>query len=125
MIDFPGCTNLRDVGGLATVDGSRVARGRLFRGACPPVDADLVGALGILRVIDLRAASEFGTEFRGAMPSWTRFHIPILEDLSKWPDPVERSPRSIGARYLDMLEEGQPALLRILRLWADRINSRR
>ena len=54
--------NLRDLGGLATIDGQRVRTGRLFRsGHLSELDgpeAAILGGLGLRTIIDLRRPSE-------------------------------------------------------------------
>lgn len=57
-----GIHNLRDYGGYAGLDGARVKTGTLFRSGqhmdATPEDLDLLHALGIRTVIDLRGSSE-------------------------------------------------------------------
>lgn len=59
---LPSVTNLRDMGGIATASGQRVAPGRLWRSShfaeLTPSDAPAVEALGLRCVIDLRGAVE-------------------------------------------------------------------
>ena len=54
--------NLRDLGGLATIDGQRVRTGRLFRSGhlseLDGVEAAILGGLGLRTIIDLRRPSE-------------------------------------------------------------------
>ena len=54
--------NLRDLGGLATIDGQRVRTGRLFRSGhlseLDGAEADILGGLGLRTIIDLRRPSE-------------------------------------------------------------------
>ncbi len=61
-IDVPGIKNLRDVGGLATLDGHVVAEGRVFRSAQLGVDdpETIAGLaeLGLHSVFDLRTLDE-------------------------------------------------------------------
>jgi protein-tyrosine phosphatase len=115
-IELPGCKNLRDLGGHTTRTGSRIACGRLFRGAAPSAGANLFGGLGIRRIIDLRATSELASERQEAASGLERLHVPLLEALAKWSDPFDRTPRSTAFRYLEMLEDGQQPLLRVLDL---------
>ncbi len=59
VFDLP---NLRDVGGLPTVDGRRVRHGRLFRGPtlarAGEHDLATLAAIGLRTVVDLRSAWE-------------------------------------------------------------------
>ena len=54
--------NLRDLGGLATIDGQRVRTGRLFRSGhlseLDGAEAAILGGLGLRTIIDLRRPSE-------------------------------------------------------------------
>ena len=54
--------NLRDLGGLATIDGRRVRTGRLFRSGhlseLDGAEAAILGGLGLRTIIDLRRPSE-------------------------------------------------------------------
>ncbi len=54
--------NLRDLGGLATIDGQRVRTGRLFRSGhlseLDRAEAAILGGLGLRTIIDLRRPSE-------------------------------------------------------------------
>ncbi|MGB6058641.1 MAG: tyrosine-protein phosphatase, partial [Microthrixaceae bacterium] len=62
MIDVPGIKNLRDVGGLITTDGHRLAKGLVLRsaqlGAEDPGTLDGLAALGLETVFDLRTSHE-------------------------------------------------------------------
>lgn len=56
-----GALNLRDLGGLPTVDGRVVRRGRVYRSEYPRFvtkDGDMVRRLGLRTVVDLRRRSE-------------------------------------------------------------------
>ena len=60
-----GAHNLRDLGGLATLDGRRVRRGRVFRGDYPGfahADPDAYAELGLRTVVDLRRGTEAAVE---------------------------------------------------------------
>ncbi|WP_155373284.1 tyrosine-protein phosphatase [Catellatospora vulcania] len=73
LVDFASpLFNFRDVGGLATTDGSRVRHGVLFRSdtltALGEADRDAFAAFGIRTVIDLRHPVEL--ERFGRAPDW-------------------------------------------------------
>jgi protein-tyrosine phosphatase len=61
-LDWPGCANARDIGGLPTVDGGYTATGALVRSDSPHdlTDAGVaeVDRYGVSRIIDLRNAEE-------------------------------------------------------------------
>lgn len=71
-IDLDGLANMRDVGGLPTVDGGRVVGGRLIRSDNLQnlTDADisrLVDDLGVSDVVDLRSETELHLEGPGPL----------------------------------------------------------
>jgi protein-tyrosine phosphatase len=110
-VRLDGTTNMRDLGGLPTVDGRRVRAGRLFRTDDPHLstddDAAVLAALGIRTVIDLRTRRE--VEQRGnrrwdelgvrrlPLPWWS--HVPPIEHAHKY-----RDPRLTAGLYGDMHE---------------------
>ena len=61
-IALEGVDNFRDFGDYAVADGRRLKRGRLFRsashGRASDADLELIGALGIATVVDLRRKGE-------------------------------------------------------------------
>ncbi len=78
-------STLRDVGGLVTHDGSRVATGRLFRSGAPQQFGSeellRLRSLRICTVCDLRSADEL----YGAVVDWQHesplaLHLPVLPD---------------------------------------------
>ncbi|QGN56955.1 tyrosine-protein phosphatase [Nostocoides sp. HKS02] len=78
-IDLDGVVNMRDVGGLPTTDGGRIAPGRLLRSdnLQDLSDADverLVGELGVSDIVDLRSTVEVHLE--GPGPLRTRELVP-------------------------------------------------
>lgn len=84
-IELDGAVNVRDVGGLPTQDGGRVAPGRLLRadnlqGLTAPDVRRLVDDLGVRTVVDLRTAAEVELEGPGPMtrePAVTHRHCSL------------------------------------------------
>lgn len=72
-IDLDGLANLRDVGGLPTVDGGHTVPGRLLRSdnlqTLTPADVDRLLALGLTDVVDLRSDYEVEREGPGPLAS--------------------------------------------------------
>jgi len=62
ILDWPDCTNVRDLGGLATADGRRIRSEALLRSdGHHKLTADAVAAIragGVRRIVDLRWAHE-------------------------------------------------------------------
>jgi protein-tyrosine phosphatase len=70
-IALEGAFNFRDLGGYGTVDGGAVRWGSIFRSDAlhhlSPEDLELVGALGVDRIIDLRSPDEIEAVGRGRL----------------------------------------------------------
>jgi protein-tyrosine phosphatase len=114
--------NFRDVGAPTARSGASVAPGRLFRSADistmpAAVASRLLDGRGVCRVIDLRTAGEVSEAGAGHVPpscDWVR--CPLVEVIRPgWVTPGDPSPRATALRYMEMLEDGAPALLRIVR----------
>jgi protein-tyrosine phosphatase len=121
-IKLPGCFNVRDLGGYPTRRGMTVAWNRLYRGGemsrvSPGVADHLVLGFGIGRVIDLRTAEEIA-DSRCPLPQPCQpVNIPLLTSFrSHWVHPSDQRPQAVASRYVEMLEQGLPAIGRVLRL---------
>jgi protein-tyrosine phosphatase len=88
-IDLEGAVNVRDLGGLPTVDGGSTVPGRLLRSEnlqeLTPADiAKLVKEIGVTTVVDLRTTGELEVEGPApldAVPSVRHVHRPVLLEL--------------------------------------------
>ena len=138
-IDLEGAVNVRDVGGLPTVDGRATRPGVLLRadnlqGLTPGDVARLTGELGVRTVLDLRTSREVADEGPGPLRATPVVHHAI----SLIPQPPGESPRDeidravphrparVGATPTDMtgyyvgyLEDAPAGLAQALRLLAD------
>ncbi len=102
-IELDGLVNMRDVGGLPTVDGGRTASGRLIRSdnLQDLTDADvqrLVDELGVTDVVDLRTGTELHLEGPGPLrqvESLTHHHHSLIRERTP-----EESVEAMGARAL-------------------------
>jgi protein-tyrosine phosphatase len=119
LIALEGAVNFRDLGGYPA-DGGRRTRWRvLFRadglGDLTADDLEVMRALGIRTVIDLRSGDELerGRYDTDAHPV-TFHHYPIIEKL---PDAEEfdRRPGLLGSQYKEMLRDAGAAFLGVLR----------
>lgn len=87
-LDLTGVDNMRDVGGIPTHDGTRIATGRLLRSDDPVELTDaaithLVERVGVTDVVDLRTHVEVAREGRGALGSHPRVrttHLTLYAD---------------------------------------------
>ncbi len=102
-IELDGLVNMRDVGGLPTVDGGRTASGRLIRSdnLQDLTDADvqhLVDELGVTDVVDLRTGTELHLEGPGPLrrvETLTHHHHSLIRERAP-----EESVEAVGARAL-------------------------
>jgi protein-tyrosine phosphatase len=97
-LDWDGCFNVRDLGGLATVDGAATRWGALVRadaldGLTSAGWAALVGH-GVRTVVDLRNDDELGPDAAPRPAAVTTFHLPLdgTEDREFW-DVWDRGPQ--------------------------------
>ena len=87
-IDLEGAANVRDLGGLPTVDGGQTARGRLLRAdnlqeLTPSDVAALVRDIGVSTVVDLRSSNELKSEGPApldAVEGVRHAHHPVLPE---------------------------------------------
>jgi len=119
--------NVRDLGGLPTVDGRTTRSGVLYRadGVQRLAGADLEKArlLGLRTVIDLRTHGEIdrGGRFPVEEHPVDWHHLPILQRM--WSD--DDLAATTGAvdflcdRYVDMVADGAPSIARVVELAGD------
>lgn len=95
-IDLDGAVNVRDLGGLATEDGGKIAPGRLLRGdnlqELSPADVTrLVDQIGLTTVVDLRSTAELISEGPApldAVAGVEHVHLPVLPEQGAATDVV-------------------------------------
>jgi protein-tyrosine phosphatase len=120
-LDLDTVFNFRDLGGYATADGRTVRWGRLYRAdgihRLSGSDLDRVRELGIRTVLDLRTPREYEA---GCFPvddhPVDHHHLPVMAETWDEAELVERAEDYLTARYLDMLDEGSPALAGAVRV---------
>ena len=118
-VEYPGCRNLRDLGGYPTRDGKMLAWRRLYRGgapACadPSVAEQTLRRIGLRRIIDLRAGDEV-SDLNGSPAACRRLHVPLYRAIRPhWASPTDKTPAGVARRYMEILEEGMPSVLRIV-----------
>jgi len=96
-IDLEGAVNVRDVGGLPTIDGGETVHGRLLRSEnlqeLTPADvARLVGEFGVTTVVDLRSTVELTTEGPApldAVAAVRHAHHPVLSEFLDASDTIK------------------------------------
>jgi protein-tyrosine phosphatase len=123
LIELAGATNFRDIGGYRTTDGRRTRWGRLFRAdglsRLTEEDLEIVAALGIVTVIDLRSAAELE---QGRFPveriPVAFHHFPLLGELPD-PDRFKLVPGMLGAQYKEMARDAAGQIAGALRLLVD------
>jgi len=113
-IELDGAYNVRDLGGLPTVEDARTRDGLLYRGdsldALTGPDQDcLFRELGVGVVIDLRSQPEVAPAAWRDTVRYYQFPLISGEKIGKekFPDGI---PAELGKLYLDNLEEGGEAV---------------
>jgi protein-tyrosine phosphatase len=107
-IDVEGCTNFRDAGGWPTVDGGRMATGRLYRSDGPlritERGREKVWDLGVRAVVDLRQHNQFSRS-AGFLPSSHTMHVSLVDQVidTDAPPPLD-DPADFADLYEGMLE---------------------
>ena len=143
-IDLQGAANVRDVGGLPTVDGRRTRAGVLIRadnlqGLTEPDVSRLLSDIGVRTVVDLRSTGERHLEGPGPLAGQvTHHHLTLIAESPGEPDSaeVERAVPSFADRsarrgttatdmtgyYLGYVEDQPANLAQALRVIADAAN---
>lgn len=128
VVPLDAVHNFRDLGGYPMADGRTTAWGRIFRAdglqRLTDQDLDVVDALGIRTVIDLRTTDEI--DERGTFPveklpvDW--HHLSIIDatwldtGLPDFDDTEQGGIDFLVWAYRDMLEQGSDRFARALRL---------
>ena len=91
-IDLDGLANLRDVGGIPTIDGGKIASGRLLRSdnlqTLTSADVDALLRLGVTDVIDLRSDFEVENEGPGPLTDVASVHFHQHSLFREWREGV-------------------------------------
>ncbi|WP_051062243.1 tyrosine-protein phosphatase [Ilumatobacter nonamiensis] len=118
LVPLDAVHNFRDLGGYATDDGRMVGWGRLFRAdglfRLTDSDLDVLDALGIRTVVDLRSAPEFEQHGRFPLEKYpvAFHHLPIIDATWQIADIPDVDDTEAGAvefltwAYSDMLIQG-------------------
>ena len=138
-IDLEGAANVRDVGGLPTVDGRSTRPGVLLRSdnlqGLTAADVErLTGELGVRTVVDLRTTGELHLEGEGPLRATfvAHHHVPLIPEVAGEPDEAEvdravphrpdragTTPTDMTGYYVGYVEDAPQNLARALRLLAD------
>lgn len=130
-IALDGPANFRDLGGYPARDGRTVRSGRVFRSDSLShlSDADvshLVDGLGLVTVVDLRAANEIATYGHAPLGGHgvTVHHLPIVDETRRPRDTAEPdlASRPMAEIYGIMLERFADRFVAVLRVVADPAN---
>jgi protein-tyrosine phosphatase len=96
-LDWPGCRNARDVGGLPTADGRTIRAGVLIRSESlqylTPDGVDAVRRSGVRRILDLRGDGEVAA----APTPFTGTPLAVRQPLQDPADPEHGQPTIVAA----------------------------
>ncbi len=125
-IELDGPANFRDLGGYPTVDGRRLRRGRVFRSDSlshmSETDTRHVAeVLGVVTVVDLRAAREVETFGHGPLGTMglVVHHLPIIDETrgeraENAPDPAKLGLEELYRLMLERFGERFAAVLEVI-----------
>jgi protein tyrosine/serine phosphatase len=129
-LDWEGCVNVRDLGGLPTDDGGRTRRGVVVRSANPRQLTDGGWASlrrhGVTLVLDLRAEEELRSDPAGDLPVRV-VRVPLmgerdgeyLEELARQVEVFPDEATQYRVWYLDTLERHRAYVVNAVRAVAD------
>ncbi|BCJ33169.1 hypothetical protein Athai_06720 [Actinocatenispora thailandica] len=114
-LDWAGCTNQRDVGGLRTVPGGRIRAGALLRSdrldRLPPATVQAIRAGAIGRIVDLRWSWECAEHPSPFAADEVYRHVPMLDDVLDYEPPpdsygpmLDHCQRRIGTAFRAVAE---------------------
>jgi hypothetical protein len=128
-LDWPGCANVRDLGGIPTEDGSRTRRGVVLRGDSPyglaGVSWQPLLDAGVTAIVDLRSSRELGEVDRGApvrvvrVSLWGEDDEAYLDRIGELVAPLEEGSARFAAWYLHALEHRSAGMAEALSAIAD------
>lgn len=126
LVPFVGVLNFRDLGGYGTNDGRHTRWGRLFRSDAlhdlTEADLEVFRGLGIAAVVDLRSFSEVERTGRGLLADEPLkfLHAPVLSNRETDESRViEFDEDYLTRRYLQYLDVGAPAFVRVIEEMTD------
>jgi protein-tyrosine phosphatase len=129
LISLAGAFNFRDLGGYEAGDGRMTRWGRLFRSdtlhELTEVDVEVLRALGLATIVDLRTTRELGQTGRGPLASEpiTYRHLSVIREGEGEALAAPAAPgEELGQRYLWYLDGGRSALADALTLLAEPAN---
>ncbi len=106
-LHWPDCRNVRDLGGLATVDGARIREGALIRAdsleRLTPAGVELVRGLGVARIIDLRNLEEAAQAPNPFAADAVRYRLIPMIDPAREPDRHKSGERTLADIYRSSL----------------------
>jgi protein tyrosine/serine phosphatase len=99
-LDWPDCVNVRDLGGMPTVDGGRIRAGALIRAdglfRLTSKGVAAVRAAGVVRILDLRWRAECEREPSPFATDPIQLQVSLLQD-----DPAYEAPHDTYGPMLD------------------------
>jgi len=115
LIALEGAVNFRDLGGYRAGEAKRTRWRTLFRadglGELTEADLEVLRALGIRTVIDLRTGDELERgRFDVEAHPVAFHHFPFIEQLPD-AEEFERRPGLLGTQYLEMIAGAGPQIL--------------
>ncbi len=113
-LTFEGLHNVRGLGGMRTVDGRTLIKGKLYRSdqlfSATQADLETLGTMNVRVIIDFRSGIEREEKPDPQLEGATNLHLPIIKDVRAGITRDEQSNRSI----MRMIMSGQGTDLTII-----------
>ncbi len=113
-LTFEGLHNVRDLGGMRTVDGRTLIKGKLYRSdqlfSATQADRETLDAMDFRVIVDFRSGIEREEKPDPQLEGATNLHLPIIKDVRAGITRDKQSNRSI----MRMIMSGQGADLTII-----------
>jgi hypothetical protein len=107
ILNWDGCVNARDLGGVLTIRGRQIRPGALLRSDChgrlSPAGVAAVRASGVRQILDLRWSEEIEQDPSPLAADPAYRHVPLIAELSE-------QGTTMPDAYRSMLDHNQPRI---------------
>ncbi len=127
-LNLKSIPNLRDLGGMKTVDNRRIKKGKLYRsgllGNVSEEDLPTLAGLEIVKIYDFRSADERHENPDADLPGCEDIHLPIFEEKKMGVTREEETDKEAGQQFfVQMLKNPDSVKEMMIVNYADFVNS--
>ncbi len=106
-LNLKSIPNLRDLGGMKTVDNRRIKKGKLYRsgllGNASQEDLPVLAGLDIVKIYDFRSAGERYERPDVDLPGCENIHLPIFEEKKMGVTREEETDKEAGQKFFGQI----------------------